>query len=73
MATHQSRGLIRRFIPYYRKYIHLLIFDLVCAVLTTGFELLFPLIVGEMGNEPVVRELPLSPHRREKGGLRQLH
>lgn len=60
MATHQSRGLIRRFIPYYRKYIHLLIFDLVCAVLTTGFELLFPLIVGEITDRAVTNAASIT-------------
>ncbi len=60
MATHQSRGLIRRFIPYYRKYIHLLVFDLICAVLTTGFELVFPLIVGEITDRAVTNAASIT-------------
>ncbi len=37
--------LIKRFIGYYRKYKFMLIFDLLCAALTTVCELTFPLIV----------------------------
>lgn len=38
-------GLIKRFIPYYRKYIFILICDLLCASLTTVCELVLPMIV----------------------------
>ena len=27
----RARGMVRRFLPYYKKYIRILIFDLVCA------------------------------------------
>ncbi len=39
------RVLIKRFLPYFKKYKGILIFDLVCASLTTVCDLVFPLIV----------------------------
>lgn len=40
-----SAKLILRFLPYYKKYLPTLIFDLFCAALTTLCELVLPLIV----------------------------
>lgn len=37
--------LVRRFLPYFKKYRGILIFDLICASLTTVCDLVFPLIV----------------------------
>ncbi len=37
--------LIKRFVPYFKKYRSILIFDLFCASMTTGCELALPLIV----------------------------
>lgn len=37
--------LIKRFLPYFKKYKWILIFDLICASLTTVCDLVFPLIV----------------------------
>ncbi len=37
--------LIKRFVPYYKKYKKILILDLLCASLTTVCELVFPMIV----------------------------
>ncbi len=39
------KGLVRRFLPYYKNYVPILIFDLFCAALTTVCELVLPLIV----------------------------
>ena len=39
------RYLIRRFVPYFKKYRSILIFDLFCAALTTVCELVFPMLV----------------------------
>ena len=38
-------GLIKRFLPYYKKYKWILVADLFCASLTTVCELVLPLIV----------------------------
>lgn len=37
--------LIKRFVPYFKPYIHILILDLICASLTTVCELVFPMLV----------------------------
>ena len=41
----KNSGLIRRFTPYFKKYIWVLALDLFCAALTTVCELVLPLIV----------------------------
>lgn len=38
-------SLIKKFIPYYKKYKWILVFDLMCALLTTACDLILPLIV----------------------------
>ena len=43
-TKHKSSGLIKRFIPYYKKYVWVLVLDLFCAALTTVCELVLPLI-----------------------------
>lgn len=40
-----SSYLMKKFLPYYSKYKHILLFDLLCASLTTICELIFPLLV----------------------------
>ena len=44
----KSGNLIKRFLPYYKKYIWILVFDLFCALLTTVCELVLPMIVREI-------------------------
>ena len=39
------RHLMKRFLPYYGKYRKEISFDLLCALLTTGCEIVFPQIV----------------------------
>lgn len=41
----KNSGLIKKFIPYYKKYLPILLLDLFCAALTTVCELVLPLIV----------------------------
>ena len=43
-----KKGLIRRFAPYFKKYLWILIFDLFCAALTTVCELALPIIVQQI-------------------------
>ena len=40
--------LIKRFLPYYRKYKWIMIIDLFCASLTTVCELVLPMIVRDI-------------------------
>ncbi len=42
--------LIKRFVPYFKPYIHILILDLICASLTTVCELVFPMLVRFITN-----------------------
>lgn len=42
--------LLRRFIPYYRKYLWIMVMDLFCAALTTVCEMVLPLILRYITN-----------------------
>lgn len=46
-------ALLKRFLPYYRKYRMEMILDLCCALLTTLCEVVFPLIVRAITNQAV--------------------
>ncbi len=46
----KSFQLLKRFMPYYRKYKKAMIFDFFCAIMTTLCEVVFPLIVKEITN-----------------------
>lgn len=41
-------GLMKRFLPYFKKYRHILILDLLCASLTTVCDLVFPMIIRKI-------------------------
>ena len=45
VRTQKTSVLIQRFLPYYKKYLPILAFDLCCAALTTLCELVLPMIV----------------------------
>lgn len=47
---YSSNILIRRFLPYYKKYWKTLVLDLLCAALTTVCEILLPLIMRQITN-----------------------
>ncbi len=47
---YKTGELLRRFTPYYKKYIPTLIFDLFCAALTTVCEIILPLIMKRITN-----------------------
>ncbi|MBR6533295.1 MAG: ABC transporter ATP-binding protein [Clostridia bacterium] len=47
---YKSSTLIKRFLPYYKKYIPTLVLDLFCASLTTICEIVLPLIMREITN-----------------------
>ena len=42
--------LLKRFIPYYGKYKHILVLDLICAGLTSVCELVLPMIMRDLTN-----------------------
>lgn len=53
--------LIKRFIPYFKKYIHILIFDLFCACFTALCEVIFPLLVRHITDAAVTDISLLTP------------
>lgn len=52
--------LIKRFLPYYKKYKWILLLDLLCASLTTVCELVLPLIVREITNAATSTPMTLT-------------
>jgi len=52
--------LVRRFLPYFRKYRKLLMFDLAAAALTTVCELVLPMIVRRITNSALGNADPLT-------------
>ena len=48
MRNIKTGELIRRFLPYFKKYKWILMLDLLCAALTTVCEIVFPLIAREI-------------------------
>lgn len=50
-AQPSAFALMRRFIPYLKRYRGILAFDLFCAALTTVCEIVFPLIVRAITNQ----------------------
>ncbi|MBR5479420.1 MAG: ABC transporter ATP-binding protein [Clostridia bacterium] len=48
MRNIKTGELIKRFLPYFKKYKWILILDLMCAFLTTICEIVFPLIAREI-------------------------
>lgn len=50
---YKTGELIGRFMPYYKKYLPTVIFDLFCASLTTLCEIILPLIMKEITNRGI--------------------
>lgn len=57
---YKSSYLIKRFLPYYKKYKRTLITDLLCASLTTACELVFPMLVRGITSVATVNPANLS-------------
>ena len=43
--------LLKRFLPYYKRYWKIMVFDLLCASLTTVCELVFPMLLRYITNQ----------------------
>ena len=52
-----QKGLIRRFIPYYRPHLKLFVADIICAALISAFNLVYPYITGEIIDNYVPNKL----------------
>ncbi len=50
----KTSTLIKRFLPYFKKYKATVVFDLLCASLTTVCELVLPLIVSEITDRATI-------------------
>lgn len=50
---YRTKHLIGRFIPYFRPYKNILLLDLFCAFLTTGCDLILPMILRFLTNEGI--------------------
>lgn len=50
LPPQQKTSLLRRFLPYLLRYKGILVFDLVCAGLTTLCELVLPLMLRAITN-----------------------
>ncbi len=48
MKPNKKKGLLRGFLPYYKRHLPVMISDLFCAALTTVCELVLPMIVREI-------------------------
>lgn len=48
--SYPTGTLIRRFLPYYKPYVGIMVFDLVCASMTCGAELVLPIITRYLTN-----------------------
>ena len=46
--NYKNSELLKRFLPYYKKYIPTVVFDLFCASLTTVCEIILPLIMRNL-------------------------
>lgn len=49
----KNSKLMRRFVPYYRKYWHIMLIDLMCATLTIVCEVIFPLLVRDITDRAI--------------------
>jgi len=56
----QSMKLIKSFLPYYKKYKWILVFDLFCAMFTTACELILPVIVKEITEAAISEPMALT-------------
>lgn len=52
--------LIKRVTPYFMRYKHILIFDLICAAMTTASEMVLPLILRYIANMGLVDESSIT-------------
>lgn len=65
----KKQSYLKRFIPYFYPYKYLLIFDLICAAMTTVCELVLPLILRYITNQGITDLAALSVGTIGKLGL----
>lgn len=57
MQKAKKRGLLRRFIPYYKPHKKLFIIDMICAFIISVFNLVYPYVTKEIINNYVPNKL----------------
>lgn len=57
---YSSLQLIKRFMPYFSKYKHMIAFDLFCAALTTLCDIILPVIMRRITNSALGAASPLT-------------
>ena len=65
----KTSTLLKRFLPYYGKYKHILILDLFCAGLTSICELVLPMIMRDLTNMATTNLAALTVHYVLKLGV----
>ena len=65
---HSAGYNVRRFLPYYKNHKKVLAFDLICAMLTTVCELVFPLIVSTITDQAVALRMVVLADRLYDAG-----
>lgn len=68
-ANSKSKGLLKRFIPYYRPYLGTLTLDLIFSALTTGCALVFPQLVRQITDLAVSGVQNITPGLVTRLGL----
>ncbi len=63
---------IKRFITYYKPYKGMFMLDMLCALAAAGIDLLFPILVRQLLEEGINRELGIAMHFIMKMGLLML-
>ena len=58
--TISTRYLLKRFYPYFKPYWHILVFDLLCASLTSACDLVLPVIVRHITNTVITAPAELT-------------
>lgn len=62
VSKYSAGELLRRFLPYYRKYWKIVVIDLFCAGLTTICEMVLPMIMRYITNTGINDLAALSIH-----------
>ena len=57
---YSTKELLKRFVPYYKPYWKVMVFDLFCASLTTVCELVLPLIMRYITNQALAETVTLT-------------
>ena len=61
-SKYRAGELLKRFLPYYRKYWKIVVIDLLCAGLTTICEMVLPMIMRYITNTGMNDLAALSVH-----------